>query len=123
MASDLRPGQLRPNQFELAILNRFADQEPLLQGPFDTLHVFSRWYSGVGCVTSFQTNASEIYNSSTDWRTRIPLAAIITIPGLDLGMQATLVLAGDQPEALEVKGFGEYWDGTFEGFSIGPSTG
>ena len=49
----MRPGQLNPNEFEIAILNRLADDFELLRALIPKLHVLSREFTGVGAFTNF----------------------------------------------------------------------
>ena len=49
----MKPGQLYPNELELAILEELAREEPALISHLEELHVLSRKYTGVGCYTEF----------------------------------------------------------------------
>lgn len=112
----LRPGQLEPNEFELAILHRIAEDESSLRPLLLRLHVLSREYTGVGCFTNFlhEEHAHEPARRVLD------LNAVITIPGVPNGLGAVLFLEDNHPAFLEVVSFGEdHWDGRFDGFSIG----
>ena len=109
----MRPGQLHPNELEVAILERLARDEPRLQGPFDALRVLSREYTGVGCYTTFLCNKE---SEELD----IPFQQVyLHMPGVPLGMVAALECRGTSPDFLELCTHGnDYWDGTFEGFSF-----
>src|SRR5216683_5301913 len=111
----MRPGQLEPNDFELAILARLARQKPSLGGSLERLHALSRQFTGVGSFTNFRCDES---TTGTPQR-HVWLEALIRMPGVPTGMGAVLFLNGDQPECLEAYTFGvELWDGLFNGFSI-----
>lgn len=112
----MRPGQIRPNEFELAVLERFAKDEPWLKGPFDSLHVLSRKFTGVGCFTSF------VCNEVGDVESQAPgLRALIHMPGVPNGMGAVLFCKGTSPECLELYTYGDdHWDGVYDGFSFEP---
>src|SRR5689334_470334 len=99
----MRPGQLEPNDFELAILSRLARQEPSLAGFLDRLHVLSRQYTGVGSFTNFKCDQPTVGTSQR----HIGLDALIRIPGVSNGLGAELFLNGDQPECLEVYTYGD----------------
>lgn len=49
-----RPGQIEPNEFELAILDRITAQRPSLLAYMKNLHVLSREFTGVGSYTNFK---------------------------------------------------------------------
>jgi hypothetical protein len=111
----IRPGQLTPNDFETAILERIALKNPALRAHFSRLHVLSREFTGVGSYTNFripEANAQET-------RTHLALDALIIMPNVENGMGAVLFCRGGRPECLEIVTFGDaLWDGVFEGFSI-----
>ena len=114
----MRPGQISPNEFECAILEKIARDEPLLKGPFNTLHVLSRKYTGVGSFTDFVCNmpkaASDCY---------LGLKPLIRLPGVPNGIGAVVWCQGCQPEHLELFTYGDdLWDGTYEGFYFEEST-
>ena len=54
MTKVLRPGQSIPNDFETAILERIALNNPSLREHFSRLHVLSREFTGVGSYTNFR---------------------------------------------------------------------
>ena len=54
MTKVLRPGQSTPNDFETAILERIALDNPSLREHFGRLHVLSREFTGVGSYTNFR---------------------------------------------------------------------
>jgi len=110
----VRPGQTRPNEFELAVLERIAEDAPWLMGPFDSLHVLSREFTGVGCFTRF------VCDAAGDGEARQPgLGTLIRMPGVPNGMGAVLLCKGASPECLEVFTFGDdHWDGVYDGFSF-----
>jgi hypothetical protein len=51
--AQMRPGQINPNEFEFAILEHLAREEPFVRGSFGQLHVLSREFTGVGRFTTF----------------------------------------------------------------------
>ena len=112
------PGQIQPNEFELAILNRLATKEPSIHKSLGQLEVLSREYTGVGGYTNFL-----IRDSSPDaFEQRIGLDELITMPSVPNGMGAVLFCKGGRPQCLEVFTFGdERWNGVFDGFHIEPS--
>jgi hypothetical protein len=109
------PGQLKPNDFELAILERIATDQPSIRVSMQQLHVLSREFTGVGSFTTFRVDGSV---SGAPER-RLGLDSLINMPGVPKGMGAVLFCKGDQPECLEVFTFGDdHWDGVYDGFSI-----
>lgn len=114
-----RPGQIEPNEFELAILERIAARSPSLRTYLIKLHVLSREFTGVGSYTNFkcEDKGPEIVEQ------RIGLDGHIVMPKVQNGMGAVLFCEGDQPKCLETYTFGdELWDGVFEGFVIQKTT-
>jgi hypothetical protein len=113
--SPMRPVQLKPNDFELAILNRIAIKEPSIGGSTEQLHVLSREFTGVGSFTKFKCDES----ASGSGERRLGLDALINMLGVPNGMGAVLFCRGDQPECLEVFTYGnDHWDGVYDRFSI-----
>jgi len=111
----MRPGQLKPNDFELAILKRLASKESSIGNAFDRLHVLSREFTGVGSFTNFKCEESVL----GDHEKQIGLDALINMPGVPNGMGAVLFLKGGMPKCLEVFSYGgDHWDGVYDGFSI-----
>ncbi|MGI8980372.1 MAG: hypothetical protein ACR2FY_14185 [Pirellulaceae bacterium] len=111
----MRPGQLKPNDFELAILQRLVRQEPSSEEFAQRLHVLSREFTGVGSFTNFKCD-----ESATDVPERhLGLDALINMPGVPNGMGAVLFCKGNQPRCLEVYTYGDnHWDGVYDGFTI-----
>jgi len=110
----MRPGQGQPNQLECAILERIAKDEPWLQGPFHSLQVLSREYTGVGGYTNFLCDQAEAPGDPYPG-----LKPLIRLPGVPNGMGAVLWCHGVYPASLELFTYGDdAWDGTFEGFSF-----
>ncbi len=115
MATLIRPGQMEPNDFELAILNRLTDKEPSIRESLERLHVLSRGFTGVGSFTKFKCDDSAA--GTTD--RQVGLDDLIIMPGVSHGLGAVLFLKRGQPECLEVYTFDdEHWDGVYDGFSI-----
>lgn len=107
----MHPGQTFPNEFECAILERIARDEPSLRGPFTSLRVLSREFTGVGSFTRFLSNDKE--GSSR----QMGLQNLIHIPGVPNGLGAVLFCKGGSPECLELFTYGDdRWDGLYEGF-------
>jgi hypothetical protein len=114
----MRPGQIKPNEFELAILECLARKEPSLRGSVAQLHVLSREFTGVGSFTRFVCKESP----ADAPRQEISLDAIITMPGVPNGMGAVLFCKAGRPTCLEVYTYGnEYWEGLYDGFVIEPT--
>lgn len=114
----MRPGQIQPNDFELAILDRLAIKEPSIHKSLGQLHVLSREYTGVGGYTNFVNGNSSAGSSDQ----QIGLDDMITMPGVPSGMGAVLFCTGGYPRCLEVFTFGDdRWDGVYDGFAIEPS--
>jgi len=115
-----RPGQIEPNEFELAILARIAAKSPSLRPYLRNLHVLSREFSGVGSFTNFKCEIE----SAQVVEQRIGLDDLIVVPNVQNGMGAVLLCQRDRPKCLETYTFGgELWDGVFEGFVIQKATG
>jgi len=111
----MRPGQLKPNDFELAILRRLAASEPWLAKFLEDLHVLSREFTGVGSFTKFlldETNADSAPR-------HVGLKGCIAMPGVPNGLFAELFCQGEHPSMLEVASCGsDLWDGVYGGFSF-----
>jgi len=113
--ADMRPGQLEPNDFEVALLRQLADREPEIRASLNRLHVLSREFTGVGCFTKFVCEES----GDTKSERQVGLKALIRVPSVPNGMGAVLFCKGDQPKLLEVFTYGnDHWDGEYDGFSI-----
>jgi hypothetical protein len=110
-----RPGQLAPNELELAILERIAAKNPLLRPYLADLHVLSREFTGVGSYTNFRSD-----ESSADIADQpMSLGELIVMPNVHNGMGAILFCRGGRPKCLEMYTHGnELWDGVFDGFVI-----
>lgn len=114
-----RPGQIEPNEFELAILERITAKSPSLRTYLRSLHVLSREFTGVGSYTNFKCE----HESAQVVEQRIGLDDLIVMPNVQNGMGAVLFCQGGQPKCLETYTFGdELWDGVFEGFVIQKAT-
>lgn len=114
----MRPGQVEPNEFEVAILEHIASREPFLRDAISRLHVLSREFTGVGSFTNFRVDESD-----PDVAQRvIEFVPSIRMPGLQYGMGALLFCRGHQPKCLETYAFDERWDGVYTGFSIDEDT-
>ena len=110
----MRPGQLEPNDFELAILERIALEHPSLRARLSKLHVLSREFTGVGSFTTFRVDQSVPEDSE-----HFGLSALISVPGVAHGLGAVLFCRSGHPSCLEIHAFGEsLWDGVYAGFSI-----
>lgn len=110
----MRPGQLRPNELEVAILERLARKEPSLGG-LDHLRVLSREFTGVGSFTRFKC---KVYTAAAVDQ-QVSLDTLINVPGVPNGLGAVLFCKGGAPACLEVFTYGDdHWDGLYDGFSI-----
>jgi hypothetical protein len=112
----MRPGQLEPNDFEIAILERLAHVRPALRPLIPHLHVLSREFTGRGSFTNFAHPAK-----TAEARDEVVgLNDAIRMPGVPNGMGAVLFVTGGAPKCLETYTFGsEPWDGVYTGFVIG----
>ena len=111
----MRPGQLVPNAFELAILERIAAQHPSLRVHIGGLHVLSREFTGVGSYTKFLCDDS----AREAPEQHLALDTLIVMPGVPNGMGAVLFCRGDRPTCLETFTYGDdHWDGVYDGYSI-----
>jgi hypothetical protein len=116
----IRPGQIAPNEFEVAILERIGTKSPSLRTCLRQLHVLSREFTGVGSYTIFKC---EDHGAQVSER-RIGLDDLIVMPNVKNGMGAVLLCQGDQPKCLETYTFGdELWDGVFDGLNIQKAAG
>ena len=111
----MRPGQVKPNEFELAILERLASKEPSIHALVGQLHVLSREFTGVGSFTNFACERS----SADAPDQQVGLDDLIKMPGVPSGMGAVLFCKGGRPECLEVFAYGDdRWEGVYDGFAI-----
>lgn len=107
--------EAKPNEFEVAILERLARQEPSIRHTLGALHVLSRRFTGVGSFTDFASEESPA--GSADMR--VGLDVIAKVPGVPNGLGALLFCKLGKPLCLEIFAFGnDQWDGNFDGFSI-----
>ena len=113
--AELRPGQIEPNEFELAILEHLAQKVPCLGPLIPKLHVLSREFTGVGCYTNFRCDESTPDLGDRD----VGLDANISMPNVPMGLCAVLSCENGKPKVLEICSYGkDHWDGVFEGFAI-----
>jgi hypothetical protein len=111
----MRPGQTKPNEFELAILDRLVRQEPSIEAPLGELHVISREFTGVGSFTRFMC----LESTPAALEDHVGLDALIKMPGVPNGMGAVLFRKGGQPQCLEIFTYGDdHWEGVYDGFAI-----
>jgi len=111
----MRPGQVKPNELELAILEQLAIKEPSMRGSIGHLHVLSREFTGVGSFTTFACEESAAEAPDR----RVGLDDPIKMPGVPNGMGAVLFCRGDSPQCLEVFTYGDdHWEGVYDGFAI-----
>jgi hypothetical protein len=107
----MRPGQITPNEFEVAILERIAAENPSLRVNMRHLRVLSRTFTGVGSFTKFIYKGLE---GKSDEQ-QLGFDGLIIMPNVPNGMGAILFCRGGQPKSLETYTFGnESWDGVFE---------
>jgi len=89
----MRPGQLHPNEFEIALLNRVLLEHPDADFAISALHVISRKFTGVGSFTEFLVKGRAPLLDR-----RVPgTSAIVAIPGLQFGLRVVAFLEGDRP--------------------------
>lgn len=111
----MRPGQLEPNELEVAVLERLSLQTPCIHGLIGKLHVLSRKFTGVGSFTEFSCSESA---SELDEQT-LTLKSPISLPRIPNGMGAILFLRKGKPTLLEIFVYGDdHWDGGYDGFAI-----
>lgn len=112
----MKPGQLHPNEFEIAILEQMAYEAPFIREFIDKLHVLSREFTGAGSYTNF----SQLTEAVPDIGNRpISLDSLIVMPGVENGMGATLFFEEGHPKFLETYTYGDVlWGGEYDGFSI-----
>ena len=109
----MRPGQLHPNEFEIALLDRLVADNPDVRVTATDLHVVSREFTGVGSFTNFLVKgqpkvARRVLNTS----------AYVTIPGLQNGLGVVAFYEGDSLTLETFTAGEETWDGLFDGFKI-----
>jgi hypothetical protein len=115
----IRPGQITPNEFEVAILEKIATENSSLRRHLGLLHVLSREFTGVGSYTKFRDQES----GGESAEQQFGLDGLILMPNVPNGMGAILFCRGGWPKCLETYTFGnELWDGVFDGFSITASS-
>lgn len=116
----MRPGQVEPNELEIAILRHLAQQVACLGPLIPHLHVLSREFTGVGSYTNFRSEG--VVDELGD--RKIGLEAAISMPNVPLGLGSVLHCEKGKPKCLEIYSYDpERWDGVFEGFSIVSSRG
>jgi hypothetical protein len=109
----MRPGQLEPNEFEIAILSHMVREFTDVGLSIAALHVLERSFTGVGSFTTFL-----IKDWPKDYKRRILEPSIgVTIPSLKRGLGVVAFLESDKL-VLETFSYDEFWDGVFEGFKI-----
>jgi hypothetical protein len=107
--------EAKPNEFEVAILERLASREPSIKDSLGALHVLSRRLTGAGSFTNFEPEESTA--ASADMR--VGLDVIAKVPGVPNGLGALLFCRDGKPVCLEIFTFGDdRWDGNYDGFSI-----
>ncbi|NHZ32945.1 hypothetical protein [Massilia rubra] len=114
--SAMKPGQLRPNEFEVAVLQRISDDLPCIRPYILKLHVLSREFTGVGSYTNFAALPETFFGSS---KSPISLTSGISMPGVANGMGAMLFFEASRSLVLETFTFADdFWDGDYTGFSL-----
>jgi hypothetical protein len=109
------PGQLTPNKFELAILERIAQQVPALKASLAGLRVLRREFTGVGSFTHFQH--PDLAPGVSDGP--ISMNAQVDVPGVPNGMGAVLFVKNGCADILETFTYGsEHWDGVADSFTL-----
>lgn len=103
------------NEFESAVLARIAQSNAWLHSVLGSLSVSSRKTTGAGSYTDFESNSASVGIPDGHFT----LESLISMPGISNGMGATLFVKGGCVTFLEIYVFGgQYWDGTFNGFSL-----
>jgi len=108
----MRPGQLHPNEFEVALVERLLEENAL---PFSLsdLHVLERKYTGVGSFTAFL-----VQNHSKPGRKILQTSTVIRMPNLKHGLGFMAFYKGEELVLETFTSGGEKWDGVFEGFEL-----
>ena len=115
----MRPGQIEPNELEVAILELLASEVTKIAPLIKKLHVLSREFTGVGSYTNFDCPDSEPELGEKS----LGLNALISMPNVKNGMGAVLFCEKGKPKCLETYTHGnEHWDGIYDGFSIEKNT-
>lgn len=100
--------------FELALLRRIAADKPQLLARIAELQVDRRDFSGAGSFTRFKPHGAVALPDGY-----IGLDALISMPGVENGMGASIAVTSRQIEELEIYTYGiATWLGDFEGFNI-----
>ena len=89
----MRPGQMEPNELEVAILEWIAAKTPSLRPYLGHLHILSREYIGVDSYTNFKSDDSSADVSDQ----QISLDELIVMPNVPNGMGAILFCRGGGP--------------------------
>lgn len=105
------------NEFEIAILERMADQLPTLLPVIPKLTVSYRELTGVGSFTNFVSHDPEVRNISDG---PLALNSPISMPGVENGLGALLFFDVSSIACLEIFTYAEdAWAGDWKGYSIG----
>jgi hypothetical protein len=105
-----------PNEFEIAVLKRMANQLLSLSPVISELTVASRKLTGVGSFTNFANNHAELPDAVSG---PLALDAQIAMPGVRHGLGALLFFDVNSIAVLEIYSYGdETWSGNWEGFSF-----
>jgi hypothetical protein len=109
----MRPGQLTPNDFEIALLGQLsADNANFRLSPSE-LHVVSREFTGVGSFTNFL-----VKGQAKVPRQVFSMSGSVSIPGLKYGLGVVAFYEGDRLTLETYSSGDEHWDGVFDGFAI-----
>lgn len=108
----MRPGQIQPNELEVAFLNTVEEEYPDLRAQWDALHVLSREYTGVGSYTTFEGGEKK-----SDKFRLLPLNSQVQLPNGDI-LGAIIYWNDTSPAMLEIHSYNGLWDGLFEGFAV-----
>jgi hypothetical protein len=109
------PGLRSPTEFEFALLRQFAAEHPQLRIAFESLHVISRDFTGVGSFTTFLDGISTIGPSVSP----LSISREIIMPGVPSGMTCLLFCRPGESPVLEVATYGdEHWSGDAAGFDL-----
>jgi hypothetical protein len=109
----MRPGQITPNELEVALLERLNAERPDFRVDIPRLQVLRRTYTCVGSYTDFVPNERPY----TLERQVVPMDVVVTLPTAKNGLGVIFFLEGPKL-TLELCSYDGRWDGVYEGFSV-----
>ena len=96
--SAMNSGQFQPNEFEVAVLERIADDLPCIHPFILKRNVLGREFTGVGSYTNFAALPETVFRLS---ESPISLTSRILMPGVANGMGAMLFFEASRSLVLE----------------------